>query len=792
MHREMVWCWRVVRVLVFVVGLMCAPAAWGQATRSVSEGAGARVAIDFPADGIELKTLADIVTKRLGIPIVYDETINNKRVVIRVPVAVPESALLGILQSALRMKQLVLVDAEQAGWKQIVPAQNLAALARASGRAGKGGAEPGADGGALTVVISLKNVDSGKVAEALRAFLTQPGGSVQPVAGQKMIIVSDYPAVVEKLERITKMLDSDAPPVEVRFITLKSSEAQAVAALVTQIVANREMYQWGNPAGGVFVAADERSNQVAVIAPPEKMAAVLDLVKNADQPLELATKVYRLKVASPEQIDRLMKDQLGNVGRRMYQGSVDRETRSLVVSATGEIHGRIAGLIKDLDVPATAESSPIRFYKLKNTKSAEVLATISGLVGEGDRSRSGSTGPMGGFSEQTGMNGTGGGLVGVLGTLQGNRINAPTTGPARVNTTNSTDAGGINTVESGSGFVGGGSLVAPSQAYGDQALQGAGSVSAIVGVRTGNATVTADINTNSIIVIAPPAVQQMYAELIKKLDERRPQVQVECTIVTMDTRNDYSYGVDVGTQGGAGKGTIISFGSFGVSNVDPATGGLTPVAASGGTFALLNPSTADVVLRALSNSRKARLVSSPQVLVNDNGKGTLESVNQAPFSEVVTNATVAQQGLGGLAKAGTTIRVEPHISEDDYLQLSYSIVLSNFTGSSSNGLPPPSQSNTVESTVTIPDGYTIVVGGLKVRSADATVQSIPILDQIPILKEILGNHSRTNANTTLFVFIKPTILRDDRFRDLKYISDRAVGKAGVHGNYPVSEPIPIR
>src|SRR5688500_19587464 len=41
-----------------------------------------------------------------------------------------ESALLGILQSALRMKGLALADAEQPGWKQIVPAQNLAAFAR--------------------------------------------------------------------------------------------------------------------------------------------------------------------------------------------------------------------------------------------------------------------------------------------------------------------------------------------------------------------------------------------------------------------------------------------------------------------------------------------------------------------------------------------------------------------------------------------------------------------------------------------------------------------------------------
>src|SRR3954463_7276612 len=92
--------------------------------------------MDFPAEGVELRTLADIVTKRLKIPILYDDSINAKKVIIRVPVDVPESALLGVLQSALRMKQMALVDADLPGWKQIVPATNLAAVARPAGAAG--------------------------------------------------------------------------------------------------------------------------------------------------------------------------------------------------------------------------------------------------------------------------------------------------------------------------------------------------------------------------------------------------------------------------------------------------------------------------------------------------------------------------------------------------------------------------------------------------------------------------------------------------------------------------------
>src|SRR4051812_46677407 len=70
--------------------------ALGQATAPATQpaGAGDLVTMDFPADGVELRVLADIVTKRLKIPIIYDDSINNKKVIVHVPKDVPENALL--------------------------------------------------------------------------------------------------------------------------------------------------------------------------------------------------------------------------------------------------------------------------------------------------------------------------------------------------------------------------------------------------------------------------------------------------------------------------------------------------------------------------------------------------------------------------------------------------------------------------------------------------------------------------------------------------------------------------
>jgi general secretion pathway protein D len=629
------------------------------------------------------------------------------------------------------------------------------------------------------------------------------------VSGQRAVIVTDYPANVARVEQVLRTLD-EGTETEVKFVPVKNADPQTVAQTVQQILASKEgggaAGGGGATAGGVVITPDERTGQVVVIAPKVRVQEVLDLIAGIDKPIELATHVYRLKVMSPERVDRLVKGLIGaGLAKRAYQSSIDKDSQSLIVAATEEIHKRIDALVKELDQPVAEGQSPIRFYKLKNTKAADVLATISSLMGEqasvvqpaggaGDggygRSSAGAAGRAAGQSDSDPT-------VDGHQPLSGSDMTlAPGSAMARPRADDlgpmATMGTGARTGQGGQGGMtgasrGGGANAAPDHAAGDSGEDGSPSS------RARNATVTADVNSNSIIVIAPPVVQQMYAGLIQKLDERRPQVQIECTIVTLDTSGNFSFGVDIAKLGGFADSKLLALSSFGISKVDPVTGKLTPINSQGGTFAVLSPGIADVVIRALQTNSRARLVSAPQLLVNDNGKGKLQSVSQEPFAEILdTSTTQSRTGLGGLAQAGTTISVEPHISEDDYLQLAYSIELSNFTGTGSNGLPPPSVKNSVDSTVTVPDGNTIVVGGLKVRNFRESRETIPFIELIPYADWLFGSRSNANTNQTLFVFIRPTILRDDRFEDLKYLSGRAMGEAGLPGNYPKSGPKAIR
>ena len=516
-------------VALAVLGLASRPVA----TAAQQPPADPLVTMDFPDDGVELTLLADLVTRRLHVPILYDEQIRGKKVVIRVPTKVPESALMGILQSALRLKGLALVDAEQPGWKQVVPTPNLAAVAQPAG-----GANP--TGGPIAQAFLLEHADPAKLVELVRPFLTLPGGYVQAEQGQRVLLVSDYPSVVNRVAALVKQLDAASPEVETRFVAVERAEASAVATAVTQLVASREAFQWGSPTGsGVFVTGDERSNQVVVIAPPARMAEVAALIAGLDRGPELVTRVYRLHTVTPDRVDQLVRSLLDAATlKRSYQASPDRDGQTLVVAATPAVHDRIADLLRELDVPAPASANPIQFYKLKNTKAADLLATINGLVGDTaaatpaepatpDRTTAAvptaSNAPLASSAAAA----TPAGGTGQFG-QSANAMAGQSVGP-----------GGTSGITNVSPVLGGNR----SAAAGDRPA-------GVLAVRGKDATVAADVNTNSVIVVGPPAVQARYADLIHRLDQRRPQVQIECTIVTLDTTNNTSFGVDIGRLGG--------------------------------------------------------------------------------------------------------------------------------------------------------------------------------------------------------------------------------------------------
>lgn len=199
------------------------------------------------------------------------------------------------------------------------------------------------------------------------------------------------------------------------------------------------------------------------------------------------------------------------------------------------------------------------------------------------------------------------------------------------------------------------------------------------------------------------------------------------------------------------------------------------------------------MLRALQAINNGRTLSMPSVLVVNNQQATVDSVLQQPFTSTNASDTVATTSFGGTQDAGTQVTLTPQISTGDQIILDYSISLSAFVGESAGpGLPPPRQQNRLQSVVTIPDGFTIAIGGIELSTTADAESRVPLIGSLPLIGELAKSRSRSHGRQRFFAFIRPTVVRDESFEDLKYISEMQAGSMGLDADWPRVEPQVIR
>ena len=734
---------------------------------------------------MELRSLVEYVAERVGTRFTYDSTLLQRKVNIIVPDPIPTSTLMQVLQSVLRTEGFVIADAGVDGWKRIVPIERIPEVARPSDEqtslSEMGAAEP------ATRVFRLKNSVPSKLAELVMPTMSKTGASLVPVDDQRILIVTDVVENIRRIAQLIDLLDSGKPLIDVRFVAAKHVKAEALSEQLASLLASRAkaLGRKDDEGTGIEVSVDSRTNQLILIGNVGEIAQAEELLKQLDSELPTTAGTILLRFTSPEQLDEILRGMMdGRTIRPPYQSRV--EGRALIIESTPEVIRLAEQIRMQIDTrEAPADQSPIRFYKIKNVPAQELLLTIQSIfTGNLQPARRGLPNRRQTSADQflPGAN-----YPPIYGGQQANPyIPIPQT-PALRNYGQQNNGIGTNSLndtldpllsgiasglQPGLSSIGGSSTNLSSELIGD-------------------AQITVDIHTNTIIVVAKPEVQRIYASLIEQLDERRPQVLVEAKVVIIDTSDDYTLGVEVSGGDRTGGKKAFAFTSYGFSAVDAVSGSLQIAPGVGFNGTLVDPSTADVVVRALSSHRRARVLSSPKILVNDNAEGELTSVLEIPFTSVNASQTVATTSFAGFAEAGTTITVTPTISDDNYLQMDYVITLNTFTGDGANGIPSPRQTNEVRSRVTVPDGYTVIVGGLTSKNNVMTYSGLPWLEKVPIIRDLTGTTTTSGDQTSLFVFLRPVILRDDKFKDLKYVSDKEMHDACLPGEYPASMSLSV-
>ncbi|HET6203959.1 MAG TPA: secretin N-terminal domain-containing protein [Planctomycetota bacterium] len=299
--------------------------------------------------------------------------------------------------------------------------------------------------------------------------------------------------------------------------------------------------------------------------------------------------------------------------------------------------------------------------------------------------------------------------------------------------------------------------------------------------------IVAEKISNSLLVSASPTRWEELKRLIDRLDRRQAQVLIETAFVELSEDDAVNLGVELGSAEVPGPNERKPFGftSFGLSTLEDLDGDGLPdfrtIPSGGATLPGITAGILDgknfaipVLLNALRTRTESHVLSIPSVMVNNNESAKVASNDEIPVAQVNQAAGVGQSsGFGGFQSAGITLEISPSISLANYLRLNVHLVVSRFQGSSANAnLPPPRTTREVQTSVYLPSGSTMVVGGIIVDSDDRSKSAIPILGDIPILGYLFSSRSDSNSKRTLYFFVTPTILRDEDFADLADISYR--------------------
>ncbi len=695
---------------------------------------------------IKLSRLIDVTAEVSGQGYSYNPADLDTTVTVRVPGGFTREQIPALLSHVLASRGFTTVRTPGSPLLSVVKLEQASGLATTSESVGAG---------FVTQVFEAKHLPAKALAESVKSFLSKPGGSVSVVGDTSLIAVSDLIARLDEVRALITRLDKP-DTTAVREVPLRHLSAPQAVAAIAQVVAKRESAGGRKLGGDVVAGSDGRS--LLLVCAPEQEETWRGLIDAVDRREPVETRTYSPRYFPARDVAKLAESAALAGGEPIsderFRVVVDELTGSLLVTGTASQQERIAAIMERLDATPAAARRPVRSYVIKNRPVAEIKAIIEELAR--------------------------------VGVLHASAEQTPASAPAAVT---GERAAGPSVIQLPLPPVSGESApvaAAPTPASATRRIP------APAGAGEPALSLTIDEGTNTLIAVGEPRLLSQVESLLRTLDVRQPQVMLEVLMVTLTDNQSRDLGVELEKLRISDDLFIRLSSLFGLGTRN-ASGDRTAGDASGFTGVVLSPGDFSVVVRALETLNKGRSVSMPRLLVGNNQHASLDSVVQQPYASVNATNTISTTSFGGTQDAGTVVTIKPQIAEGDHLVLEYSVSLSAFLGAAASPtLPPAKQQNRVQSVATVPDGSTVVVGGIDLENQSKTTSQVPLLGDIPLVGEVFKSRNTTNNRSRFFVFIRANVLRGRGFDDLKYLSVHDMDAARVPDGWPVVEPRFIR
>ena len=299
-----------------------------------------------------------------------------------------------------------------------------------------------------------------------------------------------------------------------------------------------------------------------------------------------------------------------------------------------------------------------------------------------------------------------------------------------------------------------------------------------ISVLVKNTRIIADPPSNSIFVMGPKESVDKINSLLDKLDQKPAQVYLATIIGQLNLGNGSEFGVDwlsKFNRTGGGSGFTSSFFQkrndvITGNNISDLRDNLITTAfgpASGFNLYGQVTDTLDSYITALETTDRFKVLSRPSVFALNNKKATITSGQSIP---------VPSQSTTNLNNNGNTItttvaykdvvlklEVVPLINPNNEVTLNIAQVNDTVVGTQRvepNDVPIISTEQVI-TTVTVPSGNTVVLGGLISEQDKKNTGGVPLVSRIPGLGSLFKNTTKSASRNELIIFIQPHVVEND-------------------------------
>ena len=274
----------------------------------------------------------------------------------------------------------------------------------------------------------------------------------------------------------------------------------------------------------------------------------------------------------------------------------------------------------------------------------------------------------------------------------------------------------------------------------------------IVAEQSGHIKVIADTDNNSVLVLASREDYRSIEAAIRRLDVPPRQVLIEATIAEVSLSDNLSYGVRWFLEE---ENWQLGF------NAPVPTG----ASGEGLAFAFFDQdSSVRAFFDLLSANSTVKFLSTPQVMVLDNQTANIRVGDQIPVttrsSQSTTNPDAPIVTEVQFRDTGTLLTVTPRINSGGQvtLEISQEVSLPGTSPAVGGGGNVSIAQRTINSSVTVQSGQTVVLGGLILENTTEGRSGIPILQDIPLLGNLFSKSTEDVFRTELLITVKPQVI----------------------------------